>query len=171
MWQMRTLQLDDVKRLLAFERDNRDWFEQFIPPRNEAIYTPEGVETHIIDCLAKYIQQIYHPNVLVDLDGNIIGRANLIDIDGAAGCTKIGYRIARHHVGTGLATGAVAQLKVLAAQRGLTLLNAYVTVENHASARVLEKSGFVKGERVPGMTVLKGRALDCDHYTYALAAR
>jgi [ribosomal protein S5]-alanine N-acetyltransferase len=168
MVQIRTLQLNDKQRLHEFEVTNRAWFEQFIPPRNSSLYTPDGTEEHIIECLTKYIQQIYHPNVLVDAQGNIIGRANLIDIDKAAQCCKIGYRIAQHHVGTGLATMAVAELKVLAQQWGVLTLNAYVSVENPASARVLEKSRFVRGERVVGMAVLKDKTLDCDRYTFFL---
>jgi ribosomal-protein-alanine N-acetyltransferase len=80
--------------------------------------------------------------VLLADDGSVLGRFNLYDLeDGAA---DVGYRVARHASGQGLATAAVGQLCHLAAAAyGLRTLRAAVASTNVASRRVLEKAGFV----------------------------
>ena len=75
---IRTLQADDVARLLAFELANRAWFEQHVEARSPAFYSAAGVSAHISDYLDSYQAGIMHPCVLTSDDGAaIIGRANL----------------------------------------------------------------------------------------------
>jgi ribosomal-protein-alanine N-acetyltransferase len=56
----------------------------------------------------------------------------------------VGYRVAQHVAGRGVATETVRELCRLAATRhGLHTLNAATSTENVASQKVLIKAGFV----------------------------
>jgi ribosomal-protein-alanine N-acetyltransferase len=167
---IRTLRRDDEDRLLQFERDNRIWFEAHIAPRGDAFYTPEGVRDHIEEYLHGYARATWHPCVIVDRTDAIVGRANLKNIDLATGMAEIGYRIAQQHAGRGLATDAVRYLTSLGrSQWGLKRLLAYVAVGNVASARVVEKCGFMRGERLPDMALLHGVPVDGHQFSCNLS--
>ena len=167
--EIRILQRNDADALLEFELGNRAWFEEFVLPRAETVYSPSGMAAHIDTCLNDYAAGTMHPCVIIDQDGQIAGRANLKDIDPLERTTEIGYRIARQYIGKGLATQAVSHLKDLAyGQWRLARLLAFVTTENPASARVLEKSGFVKGRLIESRSVLKTKILDCYQYSHEL---
>ena len=61
--------------------------------------------------------------------------------DGAA---ELGYRVAQHVAGRGVATAAVRELcRPAAARHGLRTLRAATSRENVASQKVLVKAGFV----------------------------
>ena len=151
---IRTLQADDGERLMAFEMENRDWFEQHVEARAPRFYSPEGVAAHIADYLRDYAAGVMHPCVLVDDDGAIIGRANLRRIDKAAGTGEVGYRIAHSQARKGLASGALQHLQQLARERyGLRMLNAWIAEENLGSRRVMEKCHFTRATLTPPVTV------------------
>ena len=88
--------------------------------------------------------------VLVGEDGTVLGRFNLYRLED---CTaELGYRVAQHVAGRGVATAAVQELCRLAAgQYGLCMLKAATTHDNVASQKVLTKAGFVPaGPAEPG---------------------
>lgn len=141
---IRTLRNTDAAALLAFETANRAWFEQHIAPREQAFYSPEGVAAHIAAYLAGHAEGTWHPFVLVDGNGRIVGRANLKDIDTAAGTAEVGYQIARDACGKGLATRALGHLIEQARTRWrLTRLLAHVYDDNVGSRKVLQRCGFL----------------------------
>ena len=79
--------------------------------------------------------------VLVGEDGSVLGRFNLYGI--ADGTAELGYRVAEHVAGRGVATATVAELcRLAAAQYGLRTLRAAVSQRNVASQKVLTKTGF-----------------------------
>lgn len=165
--ELRKLRIDDAARLLEFERGNRAWFEQFVESRSDSFYSISGVQAHIAEYLDESERGVLHPCVLPDRSGEIVGRANLRNIDHAVGSARIGYRIAQKEVGKGLASRAVEFLKSVAhAQLHLSKIIGYVSVDNPASARVLERSGFAKGMRFQDMAILKSKILDCHEYVY-----
>ena len=83
----------------------------------------------------------------------MVGRFNLYDL--ADRTAEVGYRVAEHVAGRGVATKALRTLCRLAAdQHGLRTLKAGTSHENVASQRVLEKAGF---ESV-GLTEVGGRS-------------
>ena len=84
----------------------------------------------------------YH--VLVDDDGSVLGRFNLIFTRDGNGTAELGYRVAERAAGQGVATAAVRELSRLAATRyGLRTLRAATSDANVASQRVLTNNGFV----------------------------
>jgi ribosomal-protein-alanine N-acetyltransferase len=80
--------------------------------------------------------------LLVAADGSVVGRFNLeFSGDGTA---KLGYRVAEHAAGQGVATATVQEICRLASeQHGVRVLRAATSLSNVASQRVLLKSGFV----------------------------
>lgn len=153
---IRTLCQADASELLAFELDNRLWFERHIEPRHPTFYTLHGVSSHIAEYLEAHARGKWHPCVILHGD-DIVGRANLKDIDAASASAEVGYRIAEHAAGKGLATRAVQHLIELArSQWQLARLKADVTANNAASGRVLEKCGFVQGQHHPRLAYVNG---------------
>jgi ribosomal-protein-alanine N-acetyltransferase len=158
--QIRTLQAGDADALLAFEAANRSWFEQHVEARPPEFYTQPGVMLHIAAYLDDFRHGRMHPCVLLDDAGAIIGRANLRHIDTVAGNAEVGYRIAAGQVGRGLAGAALRHLTQLARhQYGLLRLQAWVSPENTASARVIEKHGFHRIAAMPSEDVIVQRQL------------
>lgn len=163
------LQRADAGALLAFESANRAWFEQHIDARDDRFYSPAGIGAHIDDYLAQHAQGCWHPLLLRDGAGVIIGRANLKHIDSGAGTAEVGYRVAQSAAGRGVASLALQQLIVVATdQYGLTSLRAEVLQNNPASARILEKTGFQRGACVTGMAIVAGHLVNGEHYALEL---
>ncbi|UCM90609.1 GNAT family N-acetyltransferase [Streptomyces marincola] len=154
---LQLLRTDHAPALLAFERENREWFAASVPDRGEE-YFARFDERHRA-LLAEQEAGTCWFHVLVDAAGGIVGRVNLVDA--ADGGADLGYRIARRAAGRGLATRAVRDVCGLAARRyGLRTLRAATTLDNPdntASRAVLARAGFtVTGETLlggsPGLT-------------------
>jgi [ribosomal protein S5]-alanine N-acetyltransferase len=124
----------------AFELANRSYFAAFISDRGDEFFD-QFTERHSA-LLAEQEAGAGAYYVLVAEDGSVLGRFNLILAgDGTA---ELGYRVAQHVAGRGLATETVRELCRLAATRhGLRTLRAATSRENTASQKVLTKAGFV----------------------------
>jgi len=141
---IRTLQSTDAEALLSFELDNREWFERHIDSRGSAFYSVQGVTDHIAAYLSGFAAGTWHPFVIEDPSGKIVGRANLKDIDMSERSAEVGYRVAQSACGQGLATLAVRHL-IREAQLhwNLKQLVANVYAGNIGSAKVLKRCGFL----------------------------
>ncbi|MEJ6004555.1 GNAT family protein [Paucibacter sp. AS339] len=169
---VRTLCAADAVDLLRFELENRAWFEQHVEPRLTTFFSSEGVNAHIAELLELHARGEFHPFVLIDSAGRIVGRANLKAIDSARGSAELGYRVGQNYVGKGLASFAVGELLQQATQRWhLRQLEAFVSEANQASARVLLKHDFVRAELQPGLARVQGQTQDCWRYVRELAAQ
>lgn len=169
--QLRTLQAEDADALLAFEVDNRAWFEQFIDARPADFYSADGIRRHVATLLDGLAQGRWHPCLLLDETGRIVGRANLKDIDQRSGEAEVGYRIGQQASGRGYASAALAHLIGLAREQWrLRALNAYVTDHNPASARVLLRQGFVLQAQCPALATVAGQLYDGARYQLRLSA-
>lgn len=147
---LQRLRADHAPALLAFERENRAYFAASISDRGDAYF--DEFDDRLAMLLAEQADGICHFHVLVDSDGTIVGRVNLVDV--ADGSADLGYRIASRAAGQGVATEAVREVcELAAASYGLTSLRAVTTLDNAASRAVLAKTGFV----VTGETVVAGR--------------
>lgn len=165
--QIRNLELGDVDNLLRFELDNRDWFEKTISSRGDYFYSTSAVQDHIRAYLIAKQQNRFHACVVMDDHGLIVARANLREINIKKGIAEVGYRIAQEHTGRGIASAATRHLMMLAYTHWkLKQLSGFVSVNNPASARVLEKNGFIKTSRHARLAVLKQGTFDCDEYLH-----
>jgi [ribosomal protein S5]-alanine N-acetyltransferase len=126
--------------VLAFELANRAYFAASISDRGDEFFD-EFTERHSA-MLAEQEAGAGAFYVLAAEDGSVLGRFNLYRFED--GTAELGYRVAQHVAGRGVATAAVQQLCRLAAERhGLRTLRAATSHENAASRKVLAKAGFV----------------------------
>ncbi|AGZ38301.1 GNAT family N-acetyltransferase [Actinoplanes friuliensis] len=135
--------------LLRFERENRAFFARSIPDRGDD-YFVSFAERHAA-LLTEQASGVIQFHVMVDDNGAVLGRFNLIDlVDGQA---ELGFRVAEHATGRGLATAGVQEILVLARDDyGLDRLEASATLGNAGSLGVLRRTGFV----AVGEVVLNG---------------
>lgn len=140
---IREMKRCDIEALLAFEIENREWFESHIEARAAAFYSLQGVGSHIDEYLCAMAAGTWHPFVIEDHSARIVGRANLKNINTAPNTAEVGYRVARNAGGQGLATLALRHLIQQARERWrLTQLIAFVYTANVGSAKVLDRCGF-----------------------------
>ncbi|WP_248802519.1 GNAT family N-acetyltransferase [Pseudomonas sp. MWU13-2100] len=140
---VRQLESTDIEALLTFETDNREWFESQIDARAPSFYSRQGVADHIQCYLSDFAIGAWHPFVIEDSSGGIVGRANLKNINSPKGCAEVGYRIDQRFCGQGLATLALQHLiQEAQAYWNLTQLLAIVYKDNIGSQKVLSRCGF-----------------------------
>ncbi len=140
MPELQRLRAEHAPAVLAFEVANRAYFTRSISDRGDD-YFEQFTERY--DALLSDQESgggAYH--VLVDDDGSVLGRFNLIFV--ADGVAELGYRVAERAAGRGVATSAILELCSLAASRyGVHTLRAATSEANEPSRRVLLKAGFV----------------------------
>ncbi|WP_264925073.1 GNAT family N-acetyltransferase [Streptomyces sp. A012304] len=133
------LRVEHAEALLVFERENRAYFSRTIPDRGDAYFAEFAAQLQAR--LAEQEAGTCHFHVVVDQDGELIGRVNLVDVED--GCAELGYRIGERAAGRGVATAAVGDVcRLAAAEYGLSALTAMTTLDNPASRTVLEHNGF-----------------------------
>jgi len=140
MPELQRLRADHAPAILAFEVANRDYFAASISDRGDDFFE-HFAEVHA----ARLAEQdadggAYY--LLVDDDGSVLGRFNLIFVE--EGVAELGYRVAQHVAGRGVATATVRDVCEIAASRhDVRTLRAATSHENAASRKVLLKAGFV----------------------------
>ncbi|MEW2582873.1 GNAT family N-acetyltransferase [Streptomyces virginiae] len=150
MTELQRLRAEHAPALLAFERANRAYFAESVPDRGDAYFA--DFDTRHGELLAGQAAGRDHLHLIIGGDGEVLGRVNLIDVED--GSAELGFRVAKDAAGRGLATSAVRQVLVLAADTyGLRTLRAAATVDNTGSRTVLQRTGFLPA----GETVLDGR--------------
>jgi [ribosomal protein S5]-alanine N-acetyltransferase len=130
---------DHARPLERFERTNRAFFAAHVGDRGDDFFE------HFDDRLAARVQENREGRslffVIVDSDGEVLGRVNISDLDQPT-WTELGFRVAEHAQGRGIATEGVITALDVAATRGVKSLKARVSTANLASRRVLEHCGF-----------------------------
>ena len=140
MPELKRLHADHAPAVLAFELANRAYFAASVSDRGDE-YFERFADRHSA-LLAEQEAGICAFYVLIAEDGSVLGRFNLYDIED--GTADLGYRVAQHVAGRGVATATVRELCRLAAERhGLRTLRAAASHTNVASRKVLVKAGFV----------------------------
>ena len=140
MPELQRLDAGHAQAVLAFELANRAYFAAFISDRGDE-YFEQFTERHSA-LLAEQDAGTGAFYVLVAGDGSVLGRFNLVFT--GDGIAELGYRVAQHVAGRGVATGTVRELcRLAAARHGLRTLRAAAARQNIASQKVLTKAGFV----------------------------
>jgi ribosomal-protein-alanine N-acetyltransferase len=125
--------------VLAFELANRAYFAASISDRGDDFFDQFTDRYNALLVEQEAGTSAFY--VLVE-DGSVLGRFNLYDIED--GTANLGYRVAQHVAGRGVATTTVLELcRVASSRHGLRALRAATSDENAASQRVLTKAGFV----------------------------
>ena len=140
MPELQRLRADHAPAVLAFELANRAYFAASVSDRGDEFF---GQFTERYSALlAEQEAGICAFYVLVAEDGSVLGRFNLYRFED--GTAELGYRVAQHVAGRGVATATVRELcRLAAARHGLRTLRAATARENAASQKVLTKAGFV----------------------------
>nr|WP_281358905.1 GNAT family N-acetyltransferase [Flexivirga aerilata] len=128
-----------------FERDNRAFFAARIGDRGDGFFE------RFDELLAERVDENRCGTSLLCvlvLDDEIVGRVNVLDLDRPDGA-ELGYRVAEHAQGRGLATAGVTDALAAASARGVRTVTARVFVDNTASRRVLEHCDFEPTGPVP----------------------
>ncbi len=140
MPELQRLNASHADAVLDFELANRAYFAASISDRGDDFFD-EFTERYSA-LLAEQESGFGAYYVLVAENGSVLGRFNLIF--GEDGTAELGYRVAEHVAGRGLATATVREVSQLAAARhGLRALRAATTYGNTASQKVLTKTGFI----------------------------
>lgn len=135
------LSIDHARPLERFERANRAFFAARVGDRGDEYFE------HFDELLAARVSEneegtsLYF--VIVDADGEVGGRINISDIHGPH-MAELGFRVAEHAQGQGLATAGVIEALEIAAMRGVTTVTARASIANMASRRVLARCGFAQ---------------------------
>jgi [ribosomal protein S5]-alanine N-acetyltransferase len=138
--ELQRLRADHAQAVLAFELANRAYFATFVSDRGNEFYNHFTEQYNVTLAEQEAGTCIFH--VLVGEDGSVLGRFNLYGLED--GTAELGYRVAQHVAGRGVATAAVQELcRLAAAKYGLRTLRAATARQNVASQRVLAKAGFV----------------------------
>jgi ribosomal-protein-alanine N-acetyltransferase len=138
--ELQRLHAGHAPAVLAFELANRAYFAASISDRGDEFYD-QFTDRHRA-LLAEQEAGRCAFYVLVAEDGSVLGRFNLYDLED--GSAVLGYRVAQHVAGRGVATATVGELcRLAAARHGLRTLRAATARENAASQKVLTKAGFV----------------------------
>lgn len=140
MPELERLRRDHGPAVLAFELENRAYFARSISDRGDVYFAHfEDRHNALLSDQEAGTCAFY---VLVDDDGSVLGRFNLVDA--AEGTAELGYRVAQRVTGRGVATWAVRELcRRSVAEHGLGVLKARTTDANVGSRRVLAKVGFL----------------------------
>lgn len=157
--------MNDVDALLAFELENRDYFEQWVQARPQDYYSQFGVQTAIQTAIED-IEQDRAYQFLIRSESSIVGRVNLVGVTRKYfNKAVLGYRVGHRSGGKGYASQAVS-LAMEIAERDLRLsrIEAVVRSENGASIRVLEQNGFSVFGRTNQSMYLHGVWSDQIHY-------
>ncbi|MEU6589528.1 GNAT family N-acetyltransferase [Streptomyces sp. NPDC046881] len=140
MPELKRLHPSHAPAVLAFELSNRAYFAASVPDRGDEYF--DRFTDRYNALLAEQEAGTCAFYLLVAEDGAVLGRFNLLNIENRT--AELGYRVAEHVAGRGLATETVRELCRLAArEHGLRTLRAATTHRNAASHRVLTKSGFI----------------------------
>jgi ribosomal-protein-alanine N-acetyltransferase len=140
MPELQRLRADHASAVLEFELANRAYFAASISDRGDEFYEHFIERHHAL--LAEQQAGVGAYHVLVAEGGSVLGRFNLIFVADAS--AELGYRMAQHAAGRGLATATVRELCRLAAARyGVRKVRAATSLQNAASQKVLTKAGFL----------------------------
>jgi ribosomal-protein-alanine N-acetyltransferase len=138
--ELQRLHAGHAPAVLAFELANRAYFAASISDRGDEFYD-QFTDRHSA-LLAEQEAGICAFYVLVAEDGSVLGRFNLYHFED--GSAELGYRVAQHVAGRGVATATVREVcRLAAARHGLRTLRAATARENAASQKVLAKAGFI----------------------------
>jgi RimJ/RimL family protein N-acetyltransferase len=138
--ELQPLRADHASAVLAFELVNRDYFAASISDRGDEFFDKFTERHNTLLTEQEAGMGAYY--LLVDEEGSVLGRFNLFFT--GEGTANLGYRVAQHVSGHGVATATVRELCRLAVDRhGLRTLKAATSGTNIASQKVLTKSGFI----------------------------
>ena len=166
---IRPLVPQDARDLTNLLIRNINYWTKFEPRHNGIYYTEYTQQNKIMDSMRLRSVQLEYYCGIYDIGSNtLIGQISLYAIKRLpfSSCF-IGYALDEQSVGRGITSEAV-QLMVQFAFEHLQInrVEAYVSPQNTASIRVLEKTGFLREGLLKELLYINGYWED--HYLYAI---
>jgi RimJ/RimL family protein N-acetyltransferase len=93
-------------------------------------------------------------------DGSFLGIAVAVRLDEEAGEAELGYVVAPHARGRGVASSALRLLTEWGFERGLQRLELRISTDNEASMRVAERCGYLREGLLRSLHFKAGKRLD-----------
>jgi len=157
---------EDAPGLLAFELENRGWFERWVHARDPASYRLEAVQAFIERAARERRADEGFQYLAFGADGRIVGGVNLRNVRrGHFRSAELGYHVGEREVGRGFASAAVALcLREAFGALGLWRVEASARTINRASIRVLERTGFTEWGRSTRCIEFDGEWFDLIHF-------
>ncbi|MFH9722431.1 GNAT family N-acetyltransferase [Streptomyces sp. NPDC017254] len=151
---------EDATALAAALVRNRAYMRNREPYRPERYYTAEGQAERLADGGVRFFAVAPEPG-----GGTVVvGAATLSGIAlGPFRSASLGYWVDQGHTGRGLATALVEEAcRAAREELGLHRVEAGTVLDNHASQRVLAKSGFTRIGTAPRYLHIDGEWRDHD---------
>ena len=127
----------------SFEKENREYFEQNLPPRPDNYFDSEGFKEITRELLTEQTNRDVYMHLIRDTQGVMVGRINLSVLGNDQKIAELGYRIGENVTNLGYASEAVRLILDKAFHTyGLNKIIAGTATGNLASKRVLLKNGF-----------------------------
>ncbi|WP_161599302.1 GNAT family N-acetyltransferase [Reinekea blandensis] len=159
------LSTTDYPALFDFEQSNKNWFEQWVPPRPDSYQHYDSFCTQC-DRLRAEMRDGRAGYFLGYLGDSLVGRFNLTTLQ--EGTADVGYRIGQAFTGRGLAFPFASLLVDEARTLGLKTLTASALKENIASSKTLQRLGFVQQNTVPEIVHINKKAMTLLAYQRSL---
>jgi ribosomal-protein-alanine N-acetyltransferase len=153
---IRPLSLADAPRLSELQTADREILAMY--DYDDAWFTPAGQRARL-EALAPRVQAgVTHPFAILDDRGELAGTIFVNEVvRGRLQSATLGYWVSAAHTGRGLATlAARAAVDHAFGPLGLHRVEAATLVDNHASQRVLERSGFSRYGLAPRYLFIRG---------------
>ena len=127
----------------SFEKENKEYFEQNLPPRPGDYFNPEGFKEITSELLTEQENHDAYMHIIRNSQGVMVGRINLSVLGSDRKTAELGYRIGENYTNLGYASEAVKLVLDKAFHTyGLNKIIAGTATDNLASKRVLLKNGF-----------------------------
>ncbi|MFA0442517.1 GNAT family N-acetyltransferase [Vibrio sp. 10N.286.49.B1] len=163
--QIALIHIDDCASLLAFETENQTWFEQHVPPRDEAFYSIKGVREQVQEFLLYHRAGLMYPMLIKTADGEICGRINVNVKESTPTVAEIGYRIGYRYIKQGIAFTALKKLLTLLVENSSVVeVRAHAATLNIGSRKVLERNGFHPTKKISAYAHINHADIDVIEY-------
>lgn len=136
-----------------------------VPTRGDDYYKPEIFKRRHESLLKEQAEGGSYYYLIKDGNSSILGRMNLVDIDGSQK-GHLGYRVGQQHTGKGIAKEALKLLLETIPVLDIKQINAKTTTNNIASQKVLEINGFVQTESNDEEFEMNGQKLKFVNYIW-----
>jgi ribosomal-protein-alanine N-acetyltransferase len=158
----RPLELEDVGALTALHFENRQFLAPWQPLRPDSYFTEAGQPEAVEAILAHKARGVAFPLVTLDRSGGVVGALTIASIiRGAFQSCSVGYWLAEHAQGQGLATAALREAADLVfGDLRLHRIQAETLTHNLRSQRTLKRVGFEQYGVAPSYMHIAGHWQD-----------
>lgn len=136
------LQEKHFEKLFKFELENKGYFEEMVPSRGDDYYNLETFIQKNKALIDEQDQGLSYFYLIMNQEGVVLGRMNLVDIEQPKRRGHVGYRVGKAYTGKGIANKALRILLDTTNQLGIRQISAKTTTINIASRKILEKNEF-----------------------------